>query len=67
MRLGIGLAATGVAVTAWAVAAAQESYGTRSQQHVDPATGRTIHYFSRNGATSRQAAPARPAERPPVS
>jgi len=66
MRLGIGLAATGVAVTAWAVAAAQDGFGTRSQPHVDPATGRTIHYFSKTGATSRRTTPARPANIPGV-
>lgn len=62
MRLGIVLAATGAAVvTAWAVAAAQEGFDGRTFRPVDPASRRTIHYFSKNGSSSQHtAAPARP-------
>ena len=56
MRLGIVLAATGAAVTAWAVATAQDGFDAGGVRPADPAAGRTIHYFSRNGATSRRAA-----------
>jgi uncharacterized repeat protein (TIGR01451 family) len=67
MRLGIVLAATGAAaVTAWAVAAAQEWTDASGAHPAEPASGRTIHYFSRNGASSRQAAPAKPATVPGV-
>lgn len=66
MRLGIVLAATGAAVTAWAVAAAQDGFESRGYRPADPTAGRTIHYFSRNGATSRRSAPDRPAPVPGV-
>jgi hypothetical protein len=55
MRLGIVLAATGATVaTAWAFAAAQEGFDTRSYRPAEPATQRTVRYFSRNGSTSQQ-------------
>lgn len=66
MRLGIVLAATGAAVTALAVAAAQDGFDPRGYRPADPTAGRTIHYFSRNGATSRRTAPDRPATIPGV-
>jgi uncharacterized repeat protein (TIGR01451 family) len=66
MRLGIVLAATGAAVTAWAVAAAQDGFESRGYRPADPTVGRTIHYFSRNGATSRRSAPNHPAPVPGV-
>lgn len=70
MRLGIVLAATGVAVvTAWAVAAAQEGFDSRTYHQVDPATRRTIHYFSKDGSSSQQTTTttaARPAAVPGV-
>nr|MDQ3330086.1 hypothetical protein [Planctomycetota bacterium] len=62
MRLGIVLAATGATVaTAWAFAAAQDGFEAQGYRPADPAAQRTVRYFSRNGSTSEQTLPARPA------